>query len=155
MAWEGSRIELKNSGISGNRARALSADGLGLYIKSSDALLTNTIVSHNAALATTYQNGISICLPDGSTSSITQSYTTVWDDSEDAYYNYTNPAGTDGNLSQDPEFADTSSTDPADWDYTLAPGSPMLDAGAPTILDTDGTRSDLGAFGGPHGDWSP
>jgi parallel beta-helix repeat protein len=36
-------------------------------------------------------------------------------------------------------------------DFTLGPGSPCIDAGHPDILDVDGTRSDMGAFGGPGG----
>lgn len=42
------------------------------------------------------------------------------------------------------------STDPLYCpDFTLQPGSPGIDAGNPAILDPDGTRSDMGAYGGP------
>ena len=34
-------------------------------------------------------------------------------------------------------------------DYHPSPGSPLIDAGDPAIVDFDGTRSDIGAFGGP------
>jgi hypothetical protein len=39
--------------------------------------------------------------------------------------------------------------------YSLIVGSPALDAGNPdqAYIDTDGTRNDLGAYGGPGGDW--
>ncbi len=50
--------------------------------------------------------------------------------------------GTAGNLDVAPGFV-------ADDDFHLAEGSPAIDAGDPAILDTDGTRSDLGVFGGP------
>lgn len=36
--------------------------------------------------------------------------------------------------------------------YTLGAGSPCIDAGDPNILDTNGSRSDMGAYGGPGGD---
>jgi len=48
----------------------------------------------------------------------------------------------DGNLSVDPEFTDEA-------DFALDSGSPLIDAGDPAILDTDGTVSDMGAHGGP------
>jgi len=53
--------------------------------------------------------------------------------------------GIDGNLSVDPLFADAAS-------FALGTGSPLIDAGDPSILDVDGTRSDMGAHGGPDAD---
>lgn len=58
-----------------------------------------------------------------------------------------------GNVSRDPQF-----TDPAVGDFTLkATYSGCIDAGYPSSLwnDTDGSRNDQGAFGGPFGDWDP
>lgn len=37
------------------------------------------------------------------------------------------------------------------WDLTLDAGSSLIDAGDPSILDADGTTSDIGAYGGPDG----
>ncbi|HDR91492.1 MAG TPA: T9SS type A sorting domain-containing protein, partial [candidate division Zixibacteria bacterium] len=34
------------------------------------------------------------------------------------------------------------------FDFHLAPGSPCIDTGDPSITDSDGTRSDMGAYGG-------
>lgn len=39
--------------------------------------------------------------------------------------------------------------DPANCDFHLQAASPAIDTGDPTILDADGTRSDMGAYGGP------
>ena len=39
--------------------------------------------------------------------------------------------------------------DPASGDYTLDPTSGLVDAGDPALSDPDGTRSDIGLFGGP------
>jgi hypothetical protein len=55
------------------------------------------------------------------------------------------PPGT-GNISEDPEFVDS-------YDYHLLPGSPCIDTGDPTIFDVDTSRSDMGCYGGPFGDW--
>jgi hypothetical protein len=38
------------------------------------------------------------------------------------------------------------------YDYHLQKYSPAIDAGDPNILDVDGTRSDIGVFGGPLGE---
>ncbi len=40
-------------------------------------------------------------------------------------------------------------------DYRLQYGSPAIDAGAPWLLDADGSRSDIGVFGGPGGSSYP
>ena len=59
----------------------------------------------------------------------------------------------EGNLEEDPWFVD-----PPSGDFTLDPGfSPCIDAGNPLpgYDDTDGSRNDMGAFGGPDGDWIP
>ena len=39
-----------------------------------------------------------------------------------------------------------------DFDYHLQAYSPGIDKGDPNILDVDGTRSDIGMFGGPYGE---
>lgn len=51
-------------------------------------------------------------------------------------------AGIDGNISSDPGLIDG---------FRISDGSSCKDAGDPAILDIDGTRSDIGATGGPHG----
>ncbi len=57
-----------------------------------------------------------------------------------------------GNISQNPLFADTLTLD-----FHLSPGSPCIDSGSPDSLynDPDGSRNDMGAFGGPRGNWQP
>jgi hypothetical protein len=51
-----------------------------------------------------------------------------------------------GNVYADPMFVDRDN-----GDLRLQKGSPCIDVGVPWILDVDGTRSDIGAFGGPGG----
>jgi len=55
----------------------------------------------------------------------------------------TDPTGIDGNLAADPAFVN-----PAGDDFHLAAGSACIDAGDPALSDPDGTRADLGRFGG-------
>ena len=55
-------------------------------------------------------------------------------------------------LSVDPQFEN-----PAAGDFRPKAASPLIDAGDPTPAynDPDGTRNDIGVFGGPHGMRSP
>ena len=41
----------------------------------------------------------------------------------------------------------------AGTDFHLGTGSPCINTGDPSIYDTDSSQSDMGAYGGPGGDW--
>lgn len=68
-------------------------------------------------------------------------YNDVWDWGT-ANYNARWNIG-EHDISADPMFQDTIA-------FQLQPGSPCIDVGDPELLDPDGTRSDIGAWGGPH-----
>ena len=55
----------------------------------------------------------------------------------------------DGDITLNPQFADSSS-----FDFRLMQGSPCIDAGNPATQynDVDGTRNDMGGYGGPGGE---
>jgi hypothetical protein len=55
------------------------------------------------------------------------------------------PTGDAGNVADDPNFAD-----PDQRDFHLVAPSICIDAGDPGRLDRDGSRSDMGAYGGPE-----
>ncbi|QQS35592.1 MAG: right-handed parallel beta-helix repeat-containing protein [Ignavibacteriales bacterium] len=58
----------------------------------------------------------------------------------------------DSNIVADPMFVnDTIPNSQLDFDYHLQKYSPAIDKGNPNILDVDGSRSDIGIFGGPLG----
>jgi hypothetical protein len=76
-------------------------------------------------------------------SEINVSYNNIWD----VEYNHGGNGQVhylDGNIFTDPMYVDTN-------DFRLQMFSPLIDAGDPTILDVDGTRSDIGCYGGPGG----
>jgi hypothetical protein len=54
------------------------------------------------------------------------------------------------NLSVNPMIVNDDTTQ-GDLDFHLQAYSPLIDAGDPTILDRDGSRSDIGLYGGPYG----
>ena len=55
------------------------------------------------------------------------------------------------NLSVNPMVVNDDSTQ-GNLDFHLQMYSPLIDAGDPNILDKDGTRSDIGLYGGPYGE---
>ena len=74
-------------------------------------------------------------------------YNNVW--KNDINYSGFTPDTT--NLSVDPMIVNDDSTQ-GDLDFHLQKYSPLIDAGDPNILDKDGTRSDIGLYGGPYGE---
>jgi predicted outer membrane repeat protein len=86
----------------------------------------------------------------------------LWKNRDDLYYTgyspFSKPAysnisdgdfrGTNGNISTEPLF-----TDADNGIFTLEAGSPCLDAGnpEPVFFDKDGSKNDIGAYGGPNG----
>ncbi len=59
----------------------------------------------------------------------------------------------DSDFVADPMFVkDTIPTVNGDYDFHLQAFSPAIDKGNPNILDLDGTRSDIGMYGGPFGE---
>ena len=82
----------------------------------------------------------------------TISYCNAFANTPDDYADFTDPTGTNGNISVDPLHLDTTSSDPLEWNLHLDPASPLVDAGDPSVLDPDGSPSDIGAFGGPGAD---
>ncbi|MFH1465194.1 MAG: MopE-related protein [Pseudomonadota bacterium] len=81
-------------------------------------------------------------------------YDDVWGNSGgDWAGTLSDPTGTSGDISEDPLLqAYTLDADEADDDHHLGLGSPCLDAGSPSLADLDGSRSDIGVYGGPDAD---
>ena len=70
----------------------------------------------------------------------------------------TDQDGINGNIDADPLFVSfTDDGDPTNDNLHLSPISPAIDAGLPMpgSRDLDGSRNDIGAFGGPGGNWVP
>jgi hypothetical protein len=78
------------------------------------------------------------------------SYSNLWHNMYGDFFVHPNFHGiidtTYGILHDDPMF-----NNPDSGDFRLQAFSPLIDAGDPEILDYDGSRSDIGAFGGPGG----
>ncbi len=61
--------------------------------------------------------------------------------------NYNNVSPGMGCISANPQYVNPGT------DFHLASGSPCINTGDPSIDDPDGSQSDMGAYGGPGGDW--
>ena len=120
----------------------------GVYMSvGSSATLTNTSISENDTDGLTIEASALY-------GAITERYSNVYGMASPVRTS-SNPVGTDGNVAVAPDFVFTSGSTPDDWDLHLDPTgpSPLIDAGDPSILDPDGTTSDIGAYGGPGADW--
>jgi hypothetical protein len=79
--------------------------------------------------------------------SVYVAYNGFWNNSiRDIYMAHWDHVDTIGNINAFPMY-----TNPDSFDVHLQAYSPFIDAGDPDILDVDGTRSDIGCYGGPGG----
>ena len=137
----GIAVMLGNSVVAGNTA---TASGGGIYTDSmTTAAMSNVIVTSNVAVA---GGGLWV----NNNGAVDVESCDVWNNLPDDYSGIADPTGTLGNLSIDPQFAYTAAPDPQDWDLHLALTSTLIDGGDPSILDPDGSDSDIGAYGGPE-----
>ncbi len=120
-----------------------------LYGTDTGITITNTSITATETLAPSVTASIA-------TSQATFAYNNFWDFQDPPFSYLSDPMTDPTTVEDDPLFIDDTDTDPANWNLQLTPGtsgSPLIDAGSGSIFDTDGTRSDIGAYGGPGGDW--
>ncbi len=137
---------LENNIFTGNSGGAINANtypivkfvnntvvdnGRGLVLNNPASIAENNIVVDNTG------DGIAVF-----SQGATVRYNDVWNNGN----NYVGITPEASNISTDPSFLDQ-----VVGNYSLSPGSPAIDAGnpAPAYNDQDGSRCDMGAFGGP------
>jgi len=147
---------LVNVDLVANELSGYIAYGGGLYIDgggSNGVAVTNTQVV-DSTLSGEYTSGQEAELWDWDDSGSDRwTYNNVYNGGSDLYGAVDDMTGSGGNVSVDPAYTDTSSSDPLDWDLTLSSSSTVIDQGDPGLVDTDGSRSDMGAYGGEGGGW--
>lgn len=125
-----------------------SDDGAAIWVDAPTLHVSNSIFTDNVGSAT-----VSLAQPEPSPPingmpEMPRPFPTVhWrynNTSPSAFAGMGDPNGSDGNLSGPASFVDVASRD-----FHLAPASICRNAGDPAILDLDGSRADMGAFGGP------
>ena len=133
-----------------------SGGGIGISIKESISKIeNNTLVICDIGIAVKPNSmsdvmnniiiGSSYSVAIYSKGQTNSNYNNLWNHSK----NYDGISGGIGDLSANPLFADSTRSD-----FHLKPGSPCIDAGNPDPIynDLDGSRNDMGAFGGPYAD---
>ena len=141
------QLELINNNLTGNDA---SSEGAHLYLSSATVSFVNNI----AVLGV---DGGGLHAADSASASASDFYyVDVWSNSGgDWSGSLSDPVGISGNISEDPLLkAYTQDGDETNDDHHIELGSPCLDQGDPSIVDLDGTQSDIGVFGGPNADGS-
>ena len=140
-ATGGSHISLKNVVLSSDTA---GVNGGAIYCNNSSVTLVNSILWGDSPQEVYFS-------ADGDPGSIMISYCNV-QGAQDSII--TNDNGTvewlDGNLDEDPLFVDAEN-----GDFHLQENSPCIDVGNPDPEhnDSDGSRNDMGAYGGRNGNW--
>jgi len=121
-----------SANVTNNIFSATSEENLLLYIHT--GAINNNIIIRTPANRYAFWN-VSIY-----ENPVQPDYNCVWD-----YDRLTNNPpirlGPNNLIGVDPEFEEGS--------YRLKEGSPCIDAGDPNLLDPDGSRSDIGVYGGP------
>ena len=110
--------------------------GYALYTGSNKSIINNSVFLHNS-------NAIG-----GNNSTTVSNYNLFWLNNQNLH----NVAYGDSDMVKDPMFVkDTLPNPQLDFDYHLQAFSPGIDKGDPNIHDVDGSRSDIGMYGGPLG----
>jgi hypothetical protein len=84
----------------------------------------------------------------------TVTYSNVSSVSTGGYAGMADPTGTNGNLDVAPLVVSAGRFSVLEWDLHLQTGSPLRDAGDPSIDDPDATVSDIGAYCGLNADFA-
>jgi hypothetical protein len=117
--------------------------GCAVWEETARGKLVNNIITNNGWREEWVCPGVGIWL-NASVENFPISYNLVWNNAAGDYEGVMDQTGLEGNICVDPCFIDTVS-------LQISTDSPCIDAGDPFVIDRGGTRSDIGAYGGPAG----
>lgn len=169
-AQDGGALYLREVGAADGRNNALlenRAGGSGAAIFAADtslALVNNDLLSNEAGAGAVHVEGGQLTLVNNllawsvggaisadaaGAAAATLTYDAWFENDLDAVGAITLDTSADGNLVAAPQIVDYRADGACGDDLSLLAGSPLIDAGDPTIYDGNETRSDIGATGGP------
>jgi hypothetical protein len=147
---------LENVDIYGNKVTGEYAYGAGFYFDYyySGAEGTNVAVCSNSAAYSSSGGGGAMYL-NGTTYSYGQdfAYSDFYGNSSAEFSGISTLVGSNGNIGVTPGYTSVTAADATSWNFALTAASGLKDAGDKGIYDADGSRSDIGAYGGPAGAW--
>jgi hypothetical protein len=169
---DGADLSATNALLACNQA---DVDGGGVFTAGGTVSLTNVSFYANACSTSGDQRGSELFQQGSGTAQfnnvVVQATSSVWalygsDTGQFSYndvYNSSSGAKTYGgsftagtrDINEDPSFTDAHCSSSSRPSFTLAGSSPAIDAGDPDAAynDADGSRNDMGAYGGPAGTW--
>jgi len=144
-----SAVDFMNNTLVGNIAE--NEGGGGFFDEASAVTFTNNIVAYGSSRAADPPSGGGVYAKDAtSASTTTVTYSDFYGNTPSNTGGYFAFSTSDnGNLTAVPGFIEYSQDgDCGNDDLTLAVGSTLVNAGDPSLIDPDGTTSDIGAYGG-------
>ncbi|MCK5052003.1 MAG: T9SS type A sorting domain-containing protein [Candidatus Cloacimonetes bacterium] len=151
-----SSIEITNNVIVNNTGQW----GAFSLSNGSNAIMTNNTIANNESTnSTSYLMFLLNSIPIITNSIIIDNGVINFPSTPEITYScVTGGFAGEGNIDEDPLFVAPTEGDGTDYNgliasWWLQAGSPCIDAGNPDAMynDTDGTRNDMGAYGGPNG----
>ncbi len=116
--------------------------GVALWSEDAILVLSRNIITENGWRDEWVCPRVGVWL-NGDAANLDARFNDVWGNVEGDYHDMDELTGSNGNISLDPQFADS-------LDFHLLPGSPCLGAGGPSAADPDGGPSDMGSHRGPE-----
>lgn len=140
-------VDLRNITVSRNTCGIeWCSGGVGLTCYASPMIITNSVFAYNNGPA---PDDVGV-FDDGGNSTASCYWNVYFSD----IYDSSSPSipffAEAGNLFTEPMFTEYEADLPVD--FHLSDESPLINAGDPNISDPDGSRSDMGAYGGPFAD---
>lgn len=132
---------IENNTIIGPRS---SEEGLMLFLDRVDTVVVRNNVFKDFAALPQILYSCPDCAPPGAITFVHNAYWPPVDSFYDHNTDNTIPFADTANMNAFPMFE-------GDSLYPLQAGSPLIDSGDPSVLDGDGSRSDIGWTGGPGG----
>jgi|GEM_PF-5819000 len=132
--------EVINNVLYQNNSEKIAYDQINVYLKS-NVTITNNIISNGQRGGIFKETND----PNKHIGSLIIRFNNVFNNSYGNYLGLDDKKGINGNISENPNFIN-----PDNFNFHLQANSPSKNTGDPSILNPDGSRSDMGAYGGPN-----
>lgn len=146
---------VRNNILVGNKGAGIHVSN---YSYATYPIILNNIITHTKKSDDSHYDGFGIMRGRWYEDTFTDDYNNY----DSIAFNITFANAGEGTKCGKWEFCNSLHDDPkfvSESDFHLQPGSPGINAGDPNLKDSDGTRSDMGFYGGPNdcpgGDCSP